>query len=84
LPLNDLRFGAPLTSLVISTVLSDVNVTFGSTFATLTWLEQAINLGTYLSARFNVGAQQAPEPGSLGRIGIGIASLAALRRRKSA
>jgi opacity protein-like surface antigen len=78
--LTDLDFGQPLTGVVFSTSLTGVNVSYGSDFVTFSWTEQSLSPETYLSARFDVG--QAPEPASLALMGLGLAGLAATRRRK--
>lgn len=77
LRLSSLDFGPArvLTDVQLTTVLSDVSVTFGPTFAEFSWTDQPIAQGLFLSARFITGVPE-PEPVVLMLAGLGLIGLA--------
>lgn len=81
--LVSLDLGAAITSVTLSTSLTDVLVGNSATQVTFTWNEQGIQTGTYLSSTFNTdGSIPVPEPMSLALFGAGLLGLGLVKQRR--
>ncbi|MDP2870199.1 PEP-CTERM sorting domain-containing protein [Methyloversatilis sp.] len=86
LKLSGLEFGPSvvLKDIVLVTILSNVTVTVGPTFAEFSWTDQSISPGAFLSAQFVTGVVPEPEALTLMLAGLGLIGIAASRRSQRA
>jgi hypothetical protein len=86
LKLSGLEFGSSvvLKDVVLITILSNVKVTFGPTFAEFSWTDQPVSQGAFLSAQFVTGVVPEPEALTLMLAGLGLIGIAASRRSQRA
>ncbi|WP_265942392.1 PEP-CTERM sorting domain-containing protein [Dechloromonas sp. A34] len=84
LKLSSLDLGG-ITGVSFATTLAGVSMNFGSDFVTFSWVDQNLNSSApYISATFETGTQNVPEPGSLVLLGMSMAGLGIARYRQKA